>query len=148
MILQDVEPAQPPAATPVANGKIPEKLAWHGRVMLVDDVPMNLRVLEAMLTQLEVPFISCVSGEEVLRQFAVEAPSAVLTDLWMPGMSGEELAARLKANPDWAKVPVVAVTADTQLNYRAGVFDGVLFKPLTLEKLGNLLHSLASGGEK
>ena len=148
VILQDVEPAQPPAATPVANGKIPEKLAWHGRVMLVDDVPMNLRVLEAMLTQLEVPFISCVSGEEVLRQFAVEAPSAVLTDLWMPGMSGEELAARLKANPDWAKVPVVAVTADTQLNYRAGVFDGVLFKPLTLEKLGNLLHSLASGGEK
>ena len=64
-------------------------------LLLVDDVPMNLKVLEAMLRKLDVPYLACASGAEALELAAKELPCVILTDLWMPGMNGGELAERL-----------------------------------------------------
>lgn len=106
------------------------------RLMIVDDVPMNLKVLQAMLRRLGLSAVACGSAGEALAAAEQELPSMVLTDLWMPEMSGEELAWALRKRYGTRAPRIVALTADTQLELRDdGPFDGVLYKPLTLEKL-------------
>ncbi len=146
------EPEQS-AGTSAGAGSIPESSsAERLRVLLVDDVPMNLKVLQAMLRKLNVEGVSAVSGNEALdilrkdRRF-----SCVLTDLWMPEMDGEQLADAIRAIPEMEAVRVVAVTADTEAksNFSAEKFDDILSKPITFETLRQLfLHTEYPRGEE
>ncbi len=73
---------------------------------------------------------------------------AVLTDLWMPGMNGFELARRIAESADWRNIPVVAVTADTQvLAGKTGVFRDILLKPITRESLRKMFEHILAGRE-
>ena len=146
VVLRGVQCAEP---APVADAR-PEKAAPAGlpggKILIVDDVPMNLKVLAAMLKKLGWEAIACQSAEEALARAARETPAMVLTDLWMPGMNGGTLAARLAAHPATAGIPVVVITADTQMDFvPAERFAGVLFKPLTLEKLRAAIGNAAGG---
>ena len=105
--------------------------------LLVDDVPMNLKVLQAMLKKLDVNCVLAESAEKALEilqqgwQFDI-----ILTDLWMPGLSGSAFADLLKRNEQTAGIPVVAVTADTQITSEdAQKFRQVLTKPITRQAL-------------
>lgn len=112
------------------------------RLLLVDDVPMNLRVLQAMVGKLGLECVCASSGAEALRVFGAGGPfAAVLTDLWMPEMNGTELAERIAASA--RPVPVIAVTADTQIAADLpGVFNGVLLKPITPDVLRKVIHGV------
>ena len=67
----------------------------------------------------------------------------ILTDLWMPGMNGGELAERLAGDPVLREIPVIAVTADSQIDPKLeGLFDGVLLKPISQDGLRKLLNGL------
>ncbi len=126
------QPALPPAA---ARPGLPPL-----RMILVDDVPMNLKVLEKMLTRLGAACITFESGETALTYLRANGPAdIILTDLWMPHMSGQELRDHIK-KLDRPPLPVYAVTADT--NIHDADFTGILYKPLTLEKLAAFLQSL------
>jgi CheY-like chemotaxis protein len=59
----------------------------------------------------------------------------------MPEMNGMELASAIRANPDWAGIRIVAVTADTEnsSNFDVNVFDAVVMKPVTQESLVKVL---------
>ncbi|MEQ8166428.1 MAG: response regulator, partial [Alphaproteobacteria bacterium] len=59
-----------------------------GLVLIVDDVPANVRLLEAKLTAEYYSIISAYDGEETLRQVREAAPDVVLLDVMMPGMDG------------------------------------------------------------
>ena len=109
--------------------------------MIVDDVPVNLKILAAMLKQLGIESIPAGSAKEALEQLKIRKPEMILTDLWMPGMNGENLAREIRANPAYSKMKIFAVTADTdnQANFNMELFDGILLKPVTLEKLNGLL---------
>ena len=105
--------------------------------LLVDDVPMNLKVLQAMLKKLDVNCVLAESAEKALEilqqgwQFDI-----ILTDLWMPGLSGSAFADLLKRNEQTAGIPVVAVIADTQITSEdAQKFRQVLTKPITRQAL-------------
>ena len=102
------------------------------RILLVDDVPMNLRVLQAMAAKLGFDCRSALSGREALEILDREKPfDIVLSDLWMPEMTGTELARRI-AEKTGGATPVVAVTADTQIAAELPEgFAGVLLKPIT-----------------
>ena len=65
----------------------------------------------------------------------------VFSDFWMPNMNGLELIVRIRADPRFVKLPVFAVTADTefQRDERSKLFTHVLFKPLTYAKLVEVL---------
>ena len=123
------------AAAPLSPSRLPE------RVMIVDDVPVNLKILAAMLKQLGIESIPAGSAKEALEQLKIRKPEMILTDLWMPGMNGENLAREIRANPAYSKMKIFAVTADTdnQANFNMELFDGILLKPVTLEKLNGLL---------
>jgi two-component system cell cycle response regulator len=84
------------------------------RVLVVDDVPANLRLLEAKLRAEYFEVALAASGAEALALSAAWAPDVILLDIMMPGMDGYEVCRRLKAQPATAHIPVVMVTALTE----------------------------------
>jgi two-component system cell cycle response regulator len=105
-----------------------------GRVLIVDDIEVNVKLLEAKLSSEYFDVLSASSGDAALRIADAEAPDVILLDVMMPHMDGFEVCRRLKANPRTANVPVVMVTAlsdtaDRLSSLEAGA-DEFLTKPV------------------
>ena len=81
------------------------------RILVVDDVEANVRLLEAKLTLEYYDVVSCHDGATALKLAAAERPDIILLDVMMPGMDGFETCRRLKADPETRHIPVVLVTA-------------------------------------
>jgi two-component system cell cycle response regulator len=104
------------------------------RVLVVDDVDANVKLLEARLTAEYFEVRTARSGPEALHICARERADVVLLDVMMPGMDGFEVCRRLKAEPRTQHIPVIMVTALDQPSDRvkgleAGA-DDFLTKPV------------------
>ena len=117
------------------------KLDVSKKILVVDDVPLNVKVLCAMLRKMGFAPLSASSGAKALDLMKTTKPDVALLDLWMPEMNGMELAAAIRANPDWAGIRIFAVTADTEnaTNFDISLFDGIIMKPVTQESLTKVL---------
>ncbi len=105
------------------------------RVLVVDDVPANVKLLEARLSAEYFDVITAVSGGEALAACERAECDIVLLDVMMPDMDGFEVCRRLKSNPATHHIPVVMVTALNQPSDRvkgldAGA-DDFLTKPVS-----------------
>ena len=117
------------------------------RVLIVDDIPMNVRLLEARLTAEYFDVVTASSGAEALDICETAEVDIVLLDVMMPVMDGFEVCRRLKANPKTHHIPVVMVTALDQPSDRvkgleAGA-DDFLTKPVDDMQLMARVKSLA-----
>ena len=116
------------------------------RVLLVEDAPF-LRYAFARLLRLEGFDVKEVNdGQQALDSLTDYQPDLVLTDLMMPVMGGIELISHIRANPQLAKLPVVAITADvtdqaSRMALKAGAMD-VITKPIDLSALLDRLRVL------
>ncbi len=130
------------SATAAQSTKPPAKPARSHQILLVDDVPANLRVLEALLKRLGQQPVSTLSPKQALQLFRCGNFDLVMTDLWMPEMNGAELAEILRAEAPGIRL--VAVTADTEAesNFNMKLFDAVLTKPVTANKVKAVLEQL------
>ena len=104
------------------------------KLLLVDDEPTNLQVLRQIL-QDDYRLLFAKDGDKALELAAREAPALVLLDVMMPGMTGHEVCARLKAQPATAAIPVIFVTAladveDEARGFEAGAVDYIT-KPVS-----------------
>lgn len=81
------------------------------RILVVDDVEPNVRLLEAKLTLEYYEVLTATDGAMALDIAAAERPDIVLLDVMMPGMDGFETCRRLKSDPVTRHIPVVLVTA-------------------------------------
>jgi two-component system cell cycle response regulator len=109
------------------------------RILIVDDVPSNSRLLEAKLTAEYYQTASASGGLQTLELATSWQPDLILLDVMMPGMDGYECCRRLKANPDTLHIPVVMVTALNEPAERvrgleAGA-DDFLAKPVEFDTL-------------
>jgi len=109
-------------------------------VLHVDDDPMNLRVVEEILTAFHHTAIKAGSGAEALRLVAEAPVDVVLMDIHMPGMTGLECIEKLRALPGAAReVPVIALTADVvsrhPTEYLALGFNDFVAKPILVSGL-------------
>lgn len=81
------------------------------RVLIIDDVEANVRLLDAKLTLEYCDTLTGMDGPTALRLAAEAQPDIILLDVMMPGMDGYETCRRLKADPATRHIPVVLVTA-------------------------------------
>ena len=81
------------------------------RILVVDDIEANVRLLEAKLSAEYYEVLTAMDGPTALAVAAAEKPDIVLLDIMMPGMDGFEVCRRLKEDPDTRHIPVVLVTA-------------------------------------
>ena len=110
------------------------------RILIADDQKVNLIVLNTMLKKLGAfDIVMAKNGKEALDILtSAETPfDLVLTDMWMPVMDGEGFVRAVRANEKYASIPVHVVTADTEMpgKYKEIGFDGILLKPVTVDKL-------------
>ena len=112
-------------------------------VLIVDDVPLNVRVIQSMLRRLGITdVVTAGNGAEALEILQKNpAVDLVLTDMWMPVMGGEGLIREIRSRDQWKALSVYAVTADieTQKNFRDLGFTGILLKPIMLQSLRAVL---------
>ena len=104
------------------------------RILVVDDVPANLKLLEARLNAEYFAVLTANNGRDALEICELGQCDIVLLDVMMPGMDGFEVARRLKKNPATHHIPIVMVTALDQPSDRvkgleAGA-DDFLTKPV------------------
>src|SRR4029079_12897004 len=71
----------------------------RGRVLVADDLPQNVRLLEAILCPLGYSVATASSGAEALAKIAASPPDIVLLDVVMPDIDGYEVCRRLRADP-------------------------------------------------
>src|ERR1700726_3036164 len=105
------------------------------RVLVVDDVAANVRLLEARLSAEYFDVVTAMSGKDALAICERAECDLVLLDVMMPDLDGFEVCRRLKANPTTHHIPVVMVTALDQPSDRvrgleAGA-DDFLTKPVS-----------------
>ena len=81
------------------------------RVLVVDDVLANVRLLEAKLAAEYFEVITAMNGVDALENVARAKPDIVLLDVMMPGIDGVEVCKRIKENPQTQHIPVVMFTA-------------------------------------
>jgi len=93
------------------------------RVLVVDDILSNVKLLEAKLTAEYFEVVTAFNGLEALAKVEECDPDIILLDVMMPGMDGFEVARRIKSNPKSAHVPVVMVTALDQPSDRVAGLD-------------------------
>ena len=136
-------PVQEPAEQPDKTVLQPPAGTKNPRILIVDDVPVNVRVIQAMLRRLDLTdVVTAGNGAEALALLEKDpAIDIVLTDMWMPVLDGEGLIREIRSREQWKELPVYAVTADveTQKTYKASGFTGILLKPITLDQLQSLI---------
>ncbi|XUY27907.1 PleD family two-component system response regulator [Agrobacterium sp. rho-8.1] len=116
------------------------------RILVVDDIAANVKLLEARLSAEYFDVISADNGAKALAICASEQVDIILLDIMMPDMDGFEVCERLKANPATAHIPVVMVTAldqpsDRVRGLKAGA-DDFLTKPVNDLQLISRVKSL------
>lgn len=108
------------------------------KILVVDDQPINVKVLEKKLSQHGMTVLEAYSGASALKMAATEKPDLILLDIMMPEMDGVEVCRRLKASAETKEIPVIFITARTS---REGKLEGLssgaadyITKPLDLEE--------------
>jgi two-component system cell cycle response regulator len=117
-----------------------------GRILVVDDMFPNIKLLEAKLKSQYFEVITAESGQEAIEKVEQTPPDIILLDVMMPGMNGFEVCEHLKKDPKTSHIPIVIVTALTETADRikglqAGA-DDFLSKPVNDTALFSRVRSL------
>src|SRR5919199_5647954 len=115
------------------------------KILVVDDTPQNVKILDAVLSPRGYSVVAAASGAEALHKVAQERPDLVLLDVVMPDLDGYEVCRRLRADPETRLLPVVMITASGEQHklraLEAGADDFVL-KPFNQAELLARVQSL------
>ncbi len=118
------------------------------RVLLVDDQPDLLSMLDLMMQRRQYEVRTCQSATEALKTATEFAPHVVVSDIGMPEMDGYEMMQAMREEPQFGPFRAIALTGyDLQLDgdraKRAG-YDAHIAKPIEFDQLFDMIENLAS----
>ena len=109
-----------------------------GEILIVEDNEKNMKLVRDVLQAKGYRTIEAVTGEDGVRLAKERRPALVLMDIQLPGINGIEALRQMRADPDTASIPVIAVTASVMASDRRNItdagFDGYVGKPLNLKE--------------
>src|SRR6266576_6163877 len=94
-------------ATPEAMPLNNESFLPQSTVLIVDDNPQNIELLQAFLESLPVKIVTAVDGQDALEKVAQHNPDLILLDIMMPKMSGFQVCRKLKSEPKTRDIQVL-----------------------------------------
>jgi two-component system phosphate regulon response regulator PhoB len=119
------------------------------RVLIVEDEPDIRDLLVFHLEREGFQVVTCKSGAEALRLARSGPPDLILLDLMLPGVSGWEVARRLRQSPETRAVPIIAVSALARPQEREAALhagcDAYVSKPFTPDDLGRVISATLVG---
>ena len=86
-------------------------MSTAAKILVVDDTPLNVKLLSDLLTAKGYSVVTAANGDEALGKVAADRPDLVLLDVMMPGISGYDVCRRIRADPRTALLPVALVTS-------------------------------------
>lgn len=124
----------------------------HWSVLIVDDEPDNIGVLELVFRFHQAKVRVAESGEDCIAMLEKELPSLILADIQMPTMSGYELLKIIRDNEKWRHIPVIAVTAHAMSGDHDRIlmhgFDGYIPKPVSAMTIADEIKSILAARDQ
>ena len=122
------------------------------KILIVEDNEMNLDMLSRRLARLGFEIVSARDGQQGVEAAARERPDVILMDMSLPVIDGWEATRRVKAAPETASIPVIALTAHAMAEDRdralASGCDDYDTKPIDLTRLLAKIRTLAGGPDE
>ena len=117
----------------------------RGRILVVDDDPRLLHIVEMYLSIEGYDVVTAENGEDGLKEVEAARPDLVILDIMMPGMDGIEACRRIRTNAETQSVPVVMFSAlssddDVERARLAGA-NHLITKPFNLVGLGSVVNT-------
>ncbi|HEY8668715.1 MAG TPA: response regulator [Tepidisphaeraceae bacterium] len=116
--MSEAQPAAQPSGgsdAPRASAGPAESFLPESTVMIVDDNPQNVELLQAFLESLPVKLVTAIDGIDALEKVAQHNPDLILLDIMMPRMSGFQVCKKLKSDPKTRDIQILMVTALNEL---------------------------------
>jgi len=118
------------------------------RILIVDDDKGLTQLLQLVFESRGLGVTVAHSGEQALAALATELPEVILLDIMMPGMSGVEVCAKVRADPRTTHTPIIILTAKSDAEtHRAAMEAGAtqyLVKPIRPSELINRINEVAA----
>jgi two-component system, cell cycle response regulator DivK len=107
-------------------------------ILIVEDNEKNMKLARDVLQSRGYVTLEAVTGEDGVRVAIEKKPDLVLMDIQLPGINGIEALRRVRADPECARIPIVAFTASVMSTDRSQIteagFDGFIGKPINLKE--------------
>lgn len=115
------------------------------KILVVEDNPDSRELLLIQLNRITSEVMGVESGEEGIEKAQAEKPDLIIMDLGLPGINGIEATVRLKQNPTTSHIPIIALTAWREEDYKDKALDagmvGFLVKPTAPQVLKQVVET-------
>ena len=116
------------------------------RILIVEDNPLHMRLMEMTLRDKDYTLLKAVDGETALDMAGSEMPDLIIMDIRLPDMSGFEVTRKLRENQELNDTPIIALTAhamngDRDKIIKAG-YDMYLSKPINTRTLPDVIRGI------
>ena len=116
------------------------------RILIVEDSPQNMRLLEMVLRNKSYTLLKATDGEEALDMAMRERPDLIIMDIQLPKMNGLEVAKKLRETPAFSHTPIIAITAYAMKGDKERVIESgcnaYLSKPINTRELPEMIAEM------